>query len=176
MTYHRFFCAPATLLVLLCFGCSQHRLVSQRELMDEMAKLAPGNHLSVYDRSGVEHKGILLEPAIIQPDSTQVLVIETVPDKEKYRFGIPLQPARAEVTKVSIPRKPNASDVLTGGVLGMIGGAVAGSAVGYELGSNSAILTLINPSKIENRKPERAVSRSPIVNQRWQGRNSWQRR
>jgi hypothetical protein len=101
--------------------------------MDEIARLAPGSHLSVHDRNGVKYKGILPEAAMMQPDSTQVLVIETAPDAKRYSFRISHELARNEVTKVSMPRKPTAGNVLTGGVLGMIGGAVAGPYVGEAL-------------------------------------------
>jgi hypothetical protein len=101
--------------------------------MDEIAKLPPGSHLSVHDRSGLKYKGILPEAAETQPDSTLVLIIETAPDGTRYPFRISPELARTEVTRVNIVRKPSAGTVLTGGLLGMIGGVVVGPAIGEEV-------------------------------------------
>ncbi len=76
------------MLALLCIGCSQHRVVSQREFLEEASQLKPGRKISVRDRNGKELKGTLVEAATMLPDSSRVLVIENEAGGETHRFKL----------------------------------------------------------------------------------------
>jgi hypothetical protein len=121
------------IFILFCFGCSQRRLIGQREFMNQVT---PGMQVTIHDRTGVKYKGIIVEPTKTLSDSTQILMIETEKDKKRHEFSISPAPTRTDVTQISMRSKVHSLDVLTGGMFGMIGGALMGVVIGNAVKSD----------------------------------------
>ncbi|MGH7452455.1 MAG: hypothetical protein ACRENG_14000 [bacterium] len=126
MKAKKFFYALFWVTALVCIGCSQHLLLNQREFADEASKLKTRSEVSVQDRNGQKHSGILIEPLRMLPDSSQLMSIQSEPDGKMHQFMISPLSSQTEVTQISIRRKVNAESVLTG----MLAGTLAGGGIG----------------------------------------------
>lgn len=131
MKTKKFICVQAFVLALLCVGCSQHRVVSQREFLDEVSRLKSGSRISVRDRNGKEFKGALVEAATMLPDSSRVLVIANKADGEKHQFKISPAQAQTEIIQMKTRRKINAASIATGAGVGTLGGAGLGFVIAH---------------------------------------------
>lgn len=133
MKTKKFLCEQAFGLTLLCMGCSQHRVVSQREFLEEAGHLKPGRKIGVRDRNGKEFKGTLVEAATMLPDSSRVLVIANKAGGEKRQFKISPVHAQTEIIQMKTRRKVNAASIATGAGVGTLGGTGIGAIVGHAL-------------------------------------------
>jgi hypothetical protein len=131
MKTKKFLCVQAFVLALLCMGCSQHRVVSQCEFLEEASRLKPGRKISVRDRNGKEFKGALVEAANTLPDSSRVLVIANKASGEKRQYKISPVHAQTEIIQMKTRRKVNAASIATGAGIGTLGGTGLGFAIAH---------------------------------------------
>lgn len=130
MKFKNFFSVPALLIVLLSMSCSQHRVVNWQIFSEELKRLEPSTLISVQDRSGQTHRGVLMAPVQTLPDSTQVLVLNCKRDGAPHEFKISSNSSATEVTAISTRCKTEAENVFMGGLLGAMGGAPLGALLG----------------------------------------------
>ncbi len=130
MKAKKFFYAPSLVIALVCIGCSQHRIVSQREFLDETQKLKAGSKLILLDRSGKKHRCILVAPVRILPDSARAVVFNCKQDGEYHEFAVSLSSESNEVTEIRMRCNPEPGNIFIGGLLGAMGGAPLGVLIG----------------------------------------------
>jgi hypothetical protein len=146
-------CVLSFLLALLCIGCSQHRVVSQREFLEEVSRLKSGSKLSLRDNRGEKYSGALATPVSMLPDSSQVIIMENTLEGTKYQFTIsPMISRSAFNAQISIQRKGTAPNVWAGAVLGTLAfggiGLLVGNYLGEECNSSDGDVGCIFPEII----------------------------
>lgn len=116
-------------LALVGINCSSTILVNHEQLCDEARRWKAGSKLEIVDTTGHKYDGILLEPVSRLADSSEFLVITS--EQKNIQMQFKLSPAaQTEVAHVRLARKANAGEVLTAGLLGLLGGALLGSYAG----------------------------------------------
>lgn len=116
-------------LALVGINCSSTILVNHEQLCYEARRWQTGSKLEIVDTAGHEYKGVLLEPVSVPTDSSAILII--VSEQQNIQKQFKLFPvAETEVAHVRLAGQANAGEVLTAGVLGLLGGALLGSHVG----------------------------------------------
>lgn len=116
-------------LALVGLNCSSTILVKHEQFCYEARRWQTGSKLEIVDTTGHKYKGVLLEPVSVPTDSSSFLII--VSEQQNIQKQLKLFPvAETEVAHVRLARKANAGEVLTAGVLGLLGGAFLGSHAG----------------------------------------------
>lgn len=116
-------------LALVGINCSSTILVNHEQLCYETRRWKAGSKLEIVDTTGHKYDGNLLEPVSRLADSSEFLVITS--EQKNIQMQFKLSPAaQTEVAHVRLARKANAGEVLTAGLLGLLGGAFLGSHAG----------------------------------------------
>lgn len=116
-------------LACVSINCSSTILVNHKQFCDEARRWPAGTKLEIVDTTGHKYNGILLEPVSRLADSSEILLIAS--EQQNIQKPFKLSPlSQMEVAHLRLARKANAGEVLTAGLLGLLGGALLGSHVG----------------------------------------------
>jgi len=107
-------------------------MLTHDEFVRDLMALPPGTELRFRDDHGRVYRGILLAPDTSAADTMQLMLATA--HQASYYFE--LSPA-LQVWEVRMQEPATASEVLTGGLMGMMGGAVLGAYLGEALKSET---------------------------------------
>lgn len=116
-------------LALVGLNCSSTIRVNHEQFCQEARRWQAGSKLEIVDTTGHKTNGVLFEPVSRAADSSAFLLI--VSEQQNIQKQFKLFPvAETEVAHVRLTRQANPGEVLTAGMLGLLGGALLGSYAG----------------------------------------------